>query len=82
MAPMARPAAVEPVKLTLSMPSWRTRCSPTSRPAGRMLTAPSGRPSWSTSSASMNPSSGVSGAGFSTIGHAAAIAMASLLIAR
>jgi CoA-transferase family III len=28
------PAAVLPVKLTLSTPGWRTRCSPTSRPAG------------------------------------------------
>ena len=37
-----RPAAVEPVNATLSMPGWATRCSPTSRPAATMLTTPGG----------------------------------------
>ena len=42
MAPTLRPAAVEPVKPTLSTPGWRTRYSPTSRPAGRIDTMPLG----------------------------------------
>jgi hypothetical protein len=44
MAPTLRPAAVEPVKPTLSTPRWRTRYSPTSRPAGRIDTMPLGSP--------------------------------------
>ena len=47
-----RPAAVEPVKETLSTSRWRTRCSPTSRLAGRTLITPSGRPAASSASAS------------------------------
>ena len=39
---MRRPAAVEPVKAILSMPGWETRYSLVSRPAGTMLTTPSG----------------------------------------
>ena len=42
ISPIFLPAAVEPVKLTLSMPGWRTRCSPFSRPAGTMLRTPGG----------------------------------------
>jgi hypothetical protein len=42
IAPTLRPAAVEPVKPTLSTPGWRTRYSPTSRPAGRIDTMPLG----------------------------------------
>ena len=38
--PIARPAAVEPVKATLSTPGWATRCAPTSRPAATMFTTP------------------------------------------
>ena len=38
------PAAVEPVNATLSMSGWRTRYSPTSRPAGTMLITPAGSP--------------------------------------
>ena len=41
MLAILRPAAVEPVKAILSTPAWRTRCSPTSRPAGTMLTTAS-----------------------------------------
>ena len=39
----ARPAAVEPVKVTLSTPGWATRWAPTSPPPGRMLTTPGGQ---------------------------------------
>ena len=46
------PAAVEPVKPILSTPGWVTRCSPTSRPAGTMLTTPDGSPASSNVSAS------------------------------
>ncbi len=42
MAPTLRPAAVDPVKPTLSTPGWRTMYSPTSRPAGRIDTMPLG----------------------------------------
>src|SRR5213595_564023 len=41
---MDRPAAVEPVKETLSTSLCATRYAPTSRPAGTMLTTPSGTP--------------------------------------
>src|SRR5207248_5710213 len=64
-----RPAAVEPVNEILSTPGCRTRCSPTSRPAGTMLTTPSGTPASTSMSAITNASSGDSGAGFSTIVH-------------
>ena len=62
-----RPAAVEPVKAILSTPSCRTRCSPTSRPAGTTLTTPFGTPASSSSSAIKKASSGVSGAGLMTM---------------
>jgi hypothetical protein len=42
MAATLRPAAVLPVNVTLSTPGWRTRYSPTSRPAGRIDTMPLG----------------------------------------
>ena len=64
---MVRPAAVEPVKAILSTPLWRTRCSPTSRPAGITLTTPFGMPACSSSSAMSMASSGVSGEGLITI---------------
>ena len=66
-APILRPAAVEPVNDTLSMSSWVTRYSPTSRPAGTTLNTPAGMPASCASSASTNVSTGVSGAGLSTI---------------
>ena len=78
MAPILRPAAVEPVNETLSMSGWRTRCSPTSRSAGTMLTTPAGRPAASRISASTLASSGVSGAGLSTMVEPDASAGASL----
>ena len=64
---MVRPAAVEPVKAILSTPGWRTRCSPTSRPAGTTLTTPFGMPASSRSSAMSMASSGVSGDGLITM---------------
>ena len=67
MDAMVRPAAVEPVKAILSTPGWRTRCSPTSRPAGITLTTPFGMPASSSSSAMSRASSGVSGEGLMTI---------------
>ena len=51
-AAILRPAAVEPVKATLSTPGCATRCSPTSRPAATMLTTPAGTPASCSSSAS------------------------------
>src|SRR5919204_42672 len=77
IAAMRRPAAVEPVNAILSTPGWRTRCSPTSRPAGTTLTTPFGMPASSTRSAMRNASSGVSGDGFTTIVHPAISAGAS-----
>ena len=78
MAPILRPAAVDPVNDTLSMSGWRTRCSPTSRSAATMLTTPAGRPDDSRISASTLASSGVSGAGLSTMVEPEASAGASL----
>ncbi|PZG53201.1 hypothetical protein C1I98_05835 [Spongiactinospora gelatinilytica] len=43
MAITPRPAAVEPVKLTLSTPGCATSCSPAFLPAGTMLSRPCGR---------------------------------------
>ncbi len=59
-----RPAAVLPVNATLSTSGCETRCSPTSRPVGRMLTTPSGSPAASIASASSITLTGPSGAGF------------------
>ena len=69
-----RPAAVEPVNETLSTPGWRTRYSPTSRPAATMLTTPSGMPASMHASPRMYASSGVSGAGLITMVQPAASA--------
>ena len=48
-----RPAAVDPVKATLSTPGWRTSNSETSRSAVRMFTTPGGKPAASQASARM-----------------------------
>ena len=61
-----RPAAVEPVNATLSVPGWVTRCSPRSRPPGTTLTTPAGTPASSSASASTKLLSGASGGGLST----------------
>jgi hypothetical protein len=79
-APILRPAAVEPVKLTLSTSGWVTRCWPVSRPAGTMLTTPSGTPASMHIWARALALSGVSGAGLSTIVDPLASAGASLSI--
>src|ERR1700676_4338130 len=44
VAAIWRPAAVEPVKDTLSTPGWLTRYAPASLPPGTMLFTPSGTP--------------------------------------
>ncbi len=49
---ISRPTAVEPVKATLSMPWWRTRCRPVSGPPVTMFTTPGGMPASSIASAS------------------------------
>ena len=77
-----RPAAVEPVNATLSIPGWATSSSPTSRPPGRMLTTPGGRPIPSMTSASSRASSGVSPAGLMTMEHPASRAGASFVAIR
>ena len=64
---ICRPAAVEPVKATLSTSRCCTRYAPISRPPGTMLTTPGGRPAASTASANTYESSTVSGDGLSTI---------------
>src|SRR5690606_6864483 len=68
------PAAVLPVKATLSTPGCVTRCSPTSLPPGSTLTTPSGRPAASSASASRYVLTGPSGAGLSTTVQPAASA--------
>ena len=67
-----------PVKATLSIPGCVTRCSPTSRPPGTMLTTPAGTPASSSASARMNLLRGVSGAGLTTTVQPAASAGATL----
>ena len=68
------PAAVDPVKATLSVPGWVTRCSPTSRPPGTTLTTPAGTPASSRTSASTKLLSGASGGGLTTTVQPAASA--------
>ncbi|EPD63607.1 hypothetical protein HMPREF1211_02734 [Streptomyces sp. HGB0020] len=72
VAAICLPAAVEPVKATLSTPGWDTRYAPASRPAGTTLTTPGGSPASSTASAKSTESSTVSGDGLSTNVHPAA----------
>ena len=69
-----RPAAVDPVKATLSVPGWVTRCSPRSRPPGTTLTTPAGTPASSRASASTKLLSGASGGGLTTTVQPAASA--------
>ena len=64
IAPIRRPAAVEPVKLTLSTASLTTIALATSRSAGSRFSTPAGNPAAAAASAMMNASIGVSGAGF------------------
>jgi hypothetical protein len=78
MAPIRRPAAVDPVKVTLSTPGWLTKCCPESGPAATILTTPGGITASWISSANRYASSGVSGAGFHTTVHPATSAGANL----
>jgi hypothetical protein len=79
--PTRRPAAVEPVNDTLSMPGCMTRYSLTSRPAGNTDRTPSGNPASANNDPSHSASSGVSGAGLRIAVHPASSAGTSLLTA-
>ena len=63
---IARPTSVEPVKATLSTPSWATSAAPVSPAPKTMLTTPAGTPASVQSSAKASAVSGVCSAGFST----------------
>src|SRR4051794_41084665 len=80
-APTRRPAAVDPVNDTLSMPGWVTRYSLTSRSAGSTDSTPSGSPASVNNAPSHSASIGVSGAGFNTTVHPASSAGTTLLMA-
>src|SRR3954470_8064378 len=79
--PTRRPAAVEPVKETLSTPGWVTRYSLTSRSAGSTESTPSGSPASWNNPPSQSASIGVSGAGFRMTVQPASSAGTSLLMA-
>src|SRR5690349_2771726 len=70
----SRPARVEPVNETLSIPALATSARPTSVPPGSTLNTPAGTPAFSATSASSRASSGVSGDGLSTTVQPAASA--------
>jgi len=75
----SRPARVEPVNETMSIPSWAAIASPTTGPYPvTRLKAPGGRPSESMISASTNELSGVTSLGFTTTAQPAASAGATL----
>src|SRR6476661_7020207 len=77
-----RPAAVDPVKATLSTPRCDTKYAPMSGPPGTQLTTPGGSSAAATASATMYQSSTVAGGdGLTTTEHPAARAGAILLIA-
>ena len=77
-----RPAAVDPVKATLSTCGCETRYAPTSGPPGTQLITPKGSAAASTASAKMKQSKTVAGGdGSTTTAHPAASAGAILLIA-
>ncbi len=70
-----RPAAVEPVNVTMSTSGWRAIASPTTGPVPvTRLKTPGGRPSSSRISASRNALSGATSLGLSTTVHPAASA--------
>ncbi|GAA5228448.1 hypothetical protein GCM10025778_29820 [Paeniglutamicibacter antarcticus] len=74
-AMILRPTAVEPVKETIAISRWATRCSPTSRPRpAMMLMTPSGIPAALAASSKSNDVLGVFSAGLSTIVFPSAIA--------
>ena len=61
IAPIRRPAVVDPVKVILSTRGSRTSCSETCRSAVRTLRTPGGNPTDSATSASTYASAGASG---------------------
>ena len=63
---ISRPTSVEPVKATLSTPSWAASAAPASPNPVTMLTTPAGSPASSISSPSRSAESGVCSAGLST----------------
>ena len=80
--PIFRPTSVEPVKVILSTPLWRTSAAPVVSPKPVItLTTPGGKPASSISSASRSAVSGVCSAGFTTTVQPAASAGASFHIA-
>ena len=79
LAPMSRPAVVDPVKAILSTPGWSTSARPASSPPVRMDTVPGGRSAASTISASSMASSEASGAALTTTVHPASRAGVSLV---
>jgi hypothetical protein len=75
-----RPARVDPVKLTVSVPGCETIASPTTGPVPvTRLKTPPGSPTASHASARANAFSGTTSLGFSTTVQPAAIAGATLL---
>ena len=76
------PAAVDPVKDTLSTPGWATSSSPTALSPGTTLNTPAGSSISSIISANSNASKGDSGAGLSTTVHPASSAGTSLVTIR
>src|SRR5258708_3340203 len=61
MAPIFLPAALDPVKVILSTPGWRTNSSETSRSAVMALITPGGRPTLCATSAIISAAPGDSG---------------------
>ena len=78
-APIALPAAVEPVKVILSTSGCATSALPVSGPPGTTESTPSGRPASVNSSAITLADNGVSGAGLRTTEQPADNAGPSLL---
>ena len=81
-AAIRRPAAVDPVKATLSTPGWATSASPVATPPVRMDTTPSGSPAASITSARTTASNDASGAALTTTVQPASRAGASLVAMR
>lgn len=71
ISPIRRPTAVEPVKLTMSTPGCRTRCSAAAGPAATKFSTPGVKPTSSASSARTNEDSGFCSGTFTTTVHPA-----------
>ena len=81
-AATALPTAVDPVKETLSIPGWLTRCAPTVWSPGSTDTTPGGSPTSSNSFTRNSASNEVSGAGFTMTAQPASSAGTSLAMVR